>query len=90
MKSTILLLAAAAGFAQAKPNGMHHMMRELANRQAPPAQPVEMIGDLLTAGATTPVGRQVKTCLEDASGATCVNNDAKVRNYSRNPTSHFD
>src|ERR1700712_5284520 len=78
MKSTILLLAAAAGFAQAKPNGMSHMMRDLSRRQAPPNQTVEMIGDLLTVGAVTPVGKQVKTCLEDASGATCVNNDKKV------------
>lgn len=37
-----------------------------------------MIGDLLTTGAATPVGMQVKTCLEDASGATCVYNDKKV------------
>jgi hypothetical protein len=82
MKSTILLLAAAAGFSQAKPNGMSHMMRDLSRRQAPPNQTVEMIGDLLTVGAVTPVGKQVKTCFEDASGATCVNNDKKVSNYS--------
>lgn len=78
MKSNILLLVATAGFAHAKPNGMGYMMRDLARRQAPPNQTVEMIGDLLTVGAVTSVGKQVKGCLEDASGATCVNNDKKV------------
>lgn len=89
MKSTLFLLAAAAGFAQAKPNGMSHMMRDLARRQAPPNQTVEMIGDLLTVGAVTPVGKQVKTCLEDASGNTCVNNDNKVSSYSVSLREHF-
>ena len=82
MKSTILLLAAAAGFAQAKPNHMSYMMRDLARRQAAPNQTVEMIGDLLTVGAVTPVGQEVKTCFEDASGNTCVNNDKKVSSFS--------
>lgn len=80
MNSTFLLLAVVTSFAQTKPDGIGYMMRDLFRRQAPPPpnQTVEMIGDLLTTSAITPLGTQVKTCLEDASGATCVDNDKKL------------
>jgi hypothetical protein len=77
MRSSILLLGAAAG-ALAHPGRMGHLIRDLSTRQAPPNQTVEMIGDLATIGAVTDVGVKVKTCLEDPSGAACVDTSAHV------------
>jgi hypothetical protein len=70
MKSAIVLLGAAAGVAMANP-GMGYLMRNLAKRQAAPNQTLPLIGDLVTVGAVTPVGKLVEGCLQDASGASC-------------------
>jgi hypothetical protein len=77
MRSSILLLAT-LGSVYAHPGRMGHLMQDLARRQAPPNQTVEMIGDLATVGATTPVGVKVQTCLLDASGASCVDTSPNV------------
>jgi len=63
---------------------MGGLIRDLSSRQAPPNQTVEMIGDLATEGATTDVGKKVKTCLEDPSGASCEDSSAKVNTSTQN------
>jgi hypothetical protein len=77
MRSTILALCAVTGVALANPR-MGRMMMELDRRQNTTAPPVELIGDLITPGATTPVGLQVKACLE-GNGQNCVDSTTKVR-----------
>jgi hypothetical protein len=69
MKFNIMLVAAAAaGSVSAAPKGRFNM-RGMLEQMAPHARrqaantTVEMIGDLKTEGATTPVGTTIQNCL---------------------------
>jgi hypothetical protein len=64
MKKTLLLASSLVATVIAYP-GMKNVMPDIRNlaRQAP-QEPVEMIGDLATQGATTAVGHTVQDCLE--------------------------
>lgn len=77
----MILAAAAAGSVSAAPKrrfnmeGMLKEMAPIARRQAANAT-VEMIGDLKTEGATTPVGTAIQNCL--LGTGPCQDLSAKV------------
>jgi hypothetical protein len=56
--------------------GMAKLMQDLMKRQAPPAVPEPLIGDLATIGARTPVGTAVLNCI-NGTGA-CQDLSPKV------------
>lgn len=77
MKFTSATVLALAGSAAAWP-GMSALIQELAKRQGPTPGGLDapMIGDLATIGAITPVGKQVKSCLQGT--ISCESPGAKV------------
>jgi len=77
MKLSFYLVSASAAATFAMP-GMINLMHELARRQAGPPPTPELIGDLATQGATTPVGNKVKACITGVGDPSCQELTPKV------------